>query len=393
MGSLSLFAWNRLSVGQVSNRQLTILNLLQDALHQLLLAYNGLVAAHLAAVSPASSLAPSLRRFAKEKFLVSLTISLKLPDETIVSGQDVLIAILPCEPLVCGFILAEVAALDPQVVGGGDHESEADDHVEVADEVVPGEVVAAHAERGIHAVVNLTCCHLDCRHRDPSNEEHIEPDVEDKHEVVAGILSADTSVGPEGVGLVPVDAFVADVAVKTPGRFYHFALETEVLRWHLLHHVHPVEFWVLRHVTGLLPSHKAECDCELGHAHRCRKHEVPNVQHRLDHEDVVEPNEHKQEQEQELVAVVSLDGHEGQLSDGTPGVPGLRKHRSKGLVVFGRGKACFCHLCWGHAGLVLGFAVSTLDCEIFADPKIGYQDSVVQGSHAFIVGRIDCSTE
>lgn len=62
---------------------------------------------------------------------------------------------------VCGLVSAEVLALDCQKIDSRDEERKANNHVEVADEVVDKQVVAVEAEGLVDAVVNLAVFHRD----------------------------------------------------------------------------------------------------------------------------------------------------------------------------------------------------------------------------------------
>ena len=174
----------------------------------------------MATVLPTAQLASSGGGFG-QKFLVIF----KRVDKAVILGQYVLLAILARESLICGLISAKVAALDPQMVGGWDHEAEADDHVEPADKVVHERIVAPNTQRRINTVVDLTLGYTDSVHCDPSQQEHVEPDVEDPCEVVTGVLAANTVIGPERVSLPPVDTLVADLAVVAARRLDDLALE------------------------------------------------------------------------------------------------------------------------------------------------------------------------
>jgi len=183
----------------------------------------------LATVLPTAQLASSGGGLG-QKFLVIF----KRFDKAVILGQYVLLAILARESLICGLISAKVAALDPQMIGGWDHEAEADDHVEPADKVVHERIVAPNAQRRINTVVDLTLGYTDSVHSDPSQQEHVEPDVEDPCKIVAGVLAANTVVGPKRVSLPPVDTLVADLAVVAARRLDDFAFEAKILARYLL---------------------------------------------------------------------------------------------------------------------------------------------------------------
>lgn len=158
------------------------------------------VAAHLATVVPAALLAPSGWSSAKKlliNFLIFFNFSLLiLPDKAVISSNLIWFAVLLGESLVGRLILAEVSTLNPQVVGCWHHESEAHNHVEVANEIVEGYNVAPNTQRCIDTVINFTCGHWDGCHSDPTEQEGVEPNVEDESKVDASILTADTGICP-----------------------------------------------------------------------------------------------------------------------------------------------------------------------------------------------------
>jgi hypothetical protein len=238
-----------------------VLQILLNKLKELLLGDDLLVAAHLGTVVPAALLAPSGDGGVAEQFFVIfslLWVLLVVPDEAVITANLVWLAVLPGVALVCGLVAAEVAALDPQVVGGWNHESKAHNHVEVADHVVEPHDVAADTQWRIDAVVDLARSHWDRGHSDPANEESVQPHVEDKHEVVADVLSSDRSIGPHREGFVLVDALATHIAVLAPWRPDDLADKTKVLTRNAHHNLLPVQLGVSLDVAWALGGHHAK---------------------------------------------------------------------------------------------------------------------------------------
>jgi hypothetical protein len=149
------------------------------------------------------------------------------------------------------------------MVGGWYHEAKADDHVKPADKVVHERVVASHTQRCINTVVYLALGYTDRVHCDPSEQEHIEPHVEDPCEVEARVLAADTVIGPERVGLPPVNTLVANLAVVTTRWLDDLAFEAQILARYLLNYLCPVELRISLYVARLLIRHVDESEKEL----------------------------------------------------------------------------------------------------------------------------------
>ena len=300
-------------------------------------------------------------------------------------------AILSSEPLIGGLVLAEVGRLDPQVVGGRHHERKADDHVEVAHEVVPQRIIAANAQCVVHTLTTfdqqLALQDGDRRHCDPAKEESVQPYIKNPGEVVAGVLAADAIVGPEAVRVPAVDTLFADVAVVGAGGLDHLALEAEVLVGHGLQDSRPVEGLVLLHVAGRLLAHGVVGKSELGHADCGRAHEVPHVEHGLNHENVVQPNEDEQDQESDLVASVALSRNQGQLRNraANTDVPGGRERIDKAALIRSSLEVTASQLLGSAAFTVLQIAIGSFEAHILADTNIVRFNGHVQDCLAIAV--------
>lgn len=101
------------------------------------------------------------------------------------------------KPFIGCLILSKISTLDPKMICCWDHKTKAHNHIKVADEVVPGQVIAPYTKRRIDTVLNLASCNWDCCHCDPSNQENVQPDVEDEAKVNTGVFTTNARVRPK----------------------------------------------------------------------------------------------------------------------------------------------------------------------------------------------------
>ena len=66
-----------------------------------------------------------------------------------------------------------------------------------------------------------------------------------------------------------------------------------------------------------------EGEQKFGAAHGGREHEVPHVEHGLNHNQLGDVDEKEQKYEQDLRSFRSLNRHQGQAAEGTASVPWL----------------------------------------------------------------------
>ena len=100
-----------------------------------------------------------------------------------------------------------------------------------------GEIVTADAQGPVVAwcvvmdMLIITMCNMDRSHRNPAQQEHIEPDVKEEDHVIVRVASTNTIVQPNTVCFVAICALVTSVTVLCARWLNHFALGTQLAPW------------------------------------------------------------------------------------------------------------------------------------------------------------------
>ena len=177
-----------------------------------------------------------------------------------IAHSGTLLACLAHKAFIACLVLAVVNPGADHRPSRHNHEEEADHHVANCDNVVNSVVVAADAQRAVVArrvVVLLRVVamrHSNHCHRDPAEEEDVEPDVEHENHVVVGVAAAHAVVEPDTVRFVAVCALVARLAVMRSWRLDHFAVGAEFASGQLLEELFELELILLLVVSFLLGS-------------------------------------------------------------------------------------------------------------------------------------------
>ena len=100
-----------------------------------------------------------------------------------------------------------------------------------------GQIVAEDAQRPVVArciivdMLIITVSYTDWSHRNPAQQEYIEPDVEEENHVIVWVASAHTIVQPYTVCLVSIRDLVTSMTVLSTRWHNHFGVWTQLAPW------------------------------------------------------------------------------------------------------------------------------------------------------------------